>query len=106
MFIHRLSTDDGHLTGTKYGHAVEEDRAVGVAGGDEAGLADIEVEVLGFDVEKFAFVVGKVVGEIDHGVAATGSYVAIGAVGLEIGTGAGIKRGGFVVRINLASIGQ
>ena len=94
------------MTGTKYGHAVEQDGAIGFARGNDAGIADIEVEVLGFDVEKFAFVVGKVVGEIDHGVAATSSYVAVGAVGLKVGTGAGVERGGFVMRINLASIGQ
>jgi hypothetical protein len=70
---------------------VEEDRAVWVAGSDEAGLADIEVEVLGFNVEKFAFVVGKVVGEIDHGVTAAGSYVAVGAVRVKVGTSAGVE---------------
>ena len=94
------------MTGAKYGHAVEQDGAVGFAWGNEAGVADVEVEVLGFEVEKFAFVVGKVVGEIDHGVAATGSYMAVGAVGLEVGTSAGVKRGCFVVGIDLASVDQ
>ena len=79
---------------------------VGFAGGNEAGIVNIEVEVLGFDVEKFAFVVGKVVGEIDHGVTATSSYVAVGAVGLKVGTGAGVQRSRFVMGIDLSSVGR
>ena len=46
-----------------------------------------------------------VVGEVDHGVASACAHVAVGAVGLKVGTGPGVERGGFVERVCLADIG-
>ena len=104
-FVHCLAADHGHLPGSDKGHAMEEDGAIGLASRYEAGVADAEVEVLGLEVEKFPLVGPYVVREVDHGVAPACAHVAVGAVGLKVGKGPGIERGGFVVRIGLACVG-
>ena len=104
-FVHFLAADHGHLPRSDKGHAMEEDGAVGLASRYEAGIADAEVEVLGLEVEEFPLVGPYVVGEVDHGVAPACAHVAVGAVGLKVGTGSGVERDGFVERVCLESIG-
>jgi hypothetical protein len=83
---------------------MEEDGTVGLASRYEAGVADAEVEVLGLEIEEFPLVGLDVVREVDHGVATACAHVAVGAVGLKVGTSPGVERGGFVERVCLADI--
>jgi hypothetical protein len=84
---------------------MEEDGAIGLGSRYEAGVADAEVEVLGLEVEEFPLLVLDVVGEVDHGIAPAGAHVAVGAVGLKVGTSPGVERSVLVVRVCLADIG-
>jgi hypothetical protein len=61
--------------------------------------------VLGLEVEEFPLVGLDVVGEVDHGVASACAHVAVGAVGLKVGTSPGVERRGFVERVCLAGLG-
>lgn len=70
---------------------MEDHGAGGVAGGDDAGVFEVEEALAGEGVDGFGFGEGDAGVELEFGVAATPHPVAVGAVGVEVGAGAEVE---------------
>ena len=88
------------------GEAVEEDGALGVAGGDEFGIVEAELVVQRRDVDGVELRQRGGVFQVDLGVAAAGLHVADRAVGVQVRAGAGFERLVVVVGIGQVRIAR
>lgn len=69
-----------------------EDHGAGrVAGGDDAGVFQVEETLAGEGVDGFGVGEGDAGVELEFGVAATPHPVAVGTVGVEVGAGAEVE---------------
>ena len=86
-----------HTAVTLLGHAVQQHRAVRVARGDYARVVETEVALRRLKIDELGSLERQVVVQVEHRGAAAALMVAVGAVRVEIRTGAiGQRRTGIL----------
>jgi hypothetical protein len=97
--VHLLRADVGHPAPAGLGHAVQQDRAARVAGGDQAGVGDVERAEQRLDVNRLRLRGAGVEAQVDHRRPAAAEAVAVGAVRMEVRAGARLDVARTVVRV-------
>src|ERR1051325_1036086 len=91
--------DVRHAAQRRHVHAVQEDRLLGMAGGEELGVLDAEVAVLRVDVDDAHVLQGEIDEQLELRVAAAPFDVAMAAVGVQVRAGADVDRQALVVEV-------
>src|SRR5262249_55435843 len=101
--VHDFGAKMRHAPATDLRHAIVKHGTVGITRCDELGACDIESALVGPYFDRLHAVQRAVGAQINLGSTARAELMAVGAVHLQVRTGAGVQVGGSVVRVGEAS---